>query len=115
MRLNFYGKQLNTYYFTEGTYEELKEKGVIEKEGWVPFKGKVVELNENLPTENFTAIDKREMTSIPIHAKKAAIISEHPEGTYEFERNEEGLIASLQIKNPDEFWKISKYLVVEVK
>jgi len=108
-------KQLNTYYFTEGTYQELKEKGVIEKEGWSLFRGKIIEVNENLAKEHFTEIDKRATTTIPINARKAVVISEHPEGTYEFEKNEEGLIASLEITNPDEFWKISRYLVVEVK
>jgi hypothetical protein len=108
-------KALNASYFTGGTYQELKEKGIIEREGWTPWGGKKVELNENLSKDNFTEIDKRETTTIPIHAKKAVVVSEHPEGTYEFEKNAEGLIASLEIKNPDEFWKISKYLVVEVK
>ena len=113
--IQFMDLALNTSYFTEGTYQELKEKGVIEKEGWTPWGGKKIEVNENLSKDNFTEIDKRETTSIPIKAKKAIIISEHPEGTYEFEKDEEGLIASLEIKNPDEFWKISRYLVVEVK
>jgi len=108
-------KALHAYYFTEGTYQELKEKGVIEKEGWTPWGGKKIELNENLTAENFTQIDKRETTTIPINAKKAVVISEHPEGTYEFEKDPDGLIASLEITNPDEFWKISRYLVVEVK
>ncbi|HXH19326.1 MAG TPA: hypothetical protein VNJ07_09615 [Chitinophagales bacterium] len=114
-RITDMDKQLNTYYFTEGTYQELKEKGVIEKEGWTPWTGKIIEVNENAGKENFTEIDKRETKSIPINARKAVIISEHPEGTYEFEKNEEGLIASLEITNPDEFWRMSRYLVVEVK
>lgn len=108
-------KQLFTTYFTEGTYQELKEKGVVANDGWTPWDGRKLELNENLSKNLFTEIDKRETTSIPVNAKKANLVSVHPDGSYEFQKNDEGLIASLEIKNPNEFWKISDYLVLEVK
>jgi len=106
---------LFTTYYTEGTYQELKEKGVIANDGWTPWDGRKLELNENLSPRAFTEIDKRETKSIPVNSKKASLVSDHPEGSYTFQKNEEGMIASLEIKNPDEFWKISDYLVLEVK
>lgn len=108
-------KELFTTYYTEGTYDELKERGVIEKDGWTPWDGRKVDVKGELSKEHFTQIDKRETTSIPVNAKKAQLVSEHPEGSYTFTKNEDGMIASLEIKNPEEFWKISDYLVVEVK
>jgi chromosome segregation ATPase len=108
-------KDLFTTYYTEGTYEELKEKGVIAKDGWTPWDGRKLELNEKLSKNDFTEIDKRETTSIPVNAKKASLVSAHPEGSYSFQKNQDGMIASLEIRNPDEFWKISDYLVLEVK
>ena len=108
-------KTLHTHYFTEGTYRELKEREVVKKSGWMPRGGKKVDLNESVTEADFTKIDTRETTTIPINSKKAVVVSEHPEGTYEFEKGQNGLIASLEITQPDEFWKISKYLVVQVK
>ena len=108
-------RELNTTYVAEGTYKELKEMGVIDNNGWTPWTGKKVVLNDNLAKDQFKAIDRRETKSIPINAKKAIVVSDHPEGSYEFQKTEEGLIASLEIKDPYEFWSISKYLVVEVK
>ena len=89
--------------------------GVVDNIGWTPWGGRKVVLNDNLSKNDFMAIDKRNTTSIPINSKKANLVSDHPEGSYEFEKSDEGLIASLEIKNPDDFWSISKYLVVEVK
>lgn len=108
-------KELYTTYYTEGTYDELKERGVIEKDGWTPWDGRKLEVKGELAKEKFTEIDKRETTSIPVNAKKANLVSEHPEGSYTFNKNEDGMIASLEIKNPEEFWKVSDFLVVEVK
>jgi hypothetical protein len=42
------------------------------------------------------------------------VISEHPVSSYSLVE-ENGQIAYLQIDNPEEFWKISKYAVIEVK
>jgi len=42
------------------------------------------------------------------------LVTEHPAGSYELVRQDEDQIASIAILNPDEFWKISKYAVVEL-
>jgi hypothetical protein len=105
-------KELNKTYMTEGTYKELRERGVIDKNG---LTRKTVMLNDNLSKEGFREIDRRQMTSIPINAKKAKLVSDHPQDSYEFQKTEDGAIASLEIKDPYEFWSISKFLVVELK
>jgi flagellar biosynthesis chaperone FliJ len=108
-------KELNKTYMTEGTYKELRERGVIDKNGWTPWTGKKIVLNDNLSKAGFTEIDRRQTTSIPINAKKAKLVSDHPQSSYEFQKTEDGAIASLEIKDPYEFWSISKFLVVELK
>lgn len=106
---------IHTSYFTKGTYKELKENGIIETSGLFPWADRNKELNEELRRDQFAKVDIREFTNVPINSTKANLITKHPEGTYEFTESEQGQIASLEITKPDEFWKLSDYLVVEVK
>jgi hypothetical protein len=59
-------------------------------------------------------LDIREIKTIPIASKTAKIITEHPDDSYELVM-EDGLISALVIENPDEFWRISKYAVIETR
>jgi len=104
----------NKAFFTYGTYKELAENGVLIKEGGFLGIGKSTSIQNNLNSDYFTELDIRETKTIPIHSKKAKLISEHPDDSYAFVE-ENGEIASLEITNPAEFWKISKYAVVSVK
>jgi chromosome segregation ATPase len=103
--------EINKAFFVYGTYKDLKEKGLLEKEGGL-IKRK--SLQEDLNDKHFTKIDINEVKTIPIHAKKAQLITEHPKNSYNYVE-ENGEIAYLEIEDPKEFWKISKYAVVEVK
>jgi hypothetical protein len=103
--------EINKAYFVYGTYKDLKEKGLIVKEGGL-FKKK--SLQENLSDKYFTQININEVKTIPVHAKKVQMITEHPKDSYKL-IEENGEIAYVEIENPQEFWKISKYAVVEVK
>lgn len=103
--------EINKAYFVYGTYKDLKEKGLLVKEGGLIKKKS---LQENLEDKYFTQININEVKTIPIHSKKAQLITEHPKDSYNYVE-ENGEIAYLEIENPKEFWKISKYAVVEVK
>lgn len=109
-----YENELNTAYYTKGSSRELKKSGVIVKEGGVLGLGATEELNDQYPERMFAKIDIRKTTSIPVNAKKARLVTTHPDGTYEM-KEVNGQIASLEIKNPDEFWKISRHMVLEVR
>lgn len=101
--------ELNSAYYAVGTAKELKEKGVLTKEGGVAGIGGVNKLNTaGLPKDYFSAIDITETLEIPIGGKKAKLSTSHPEGSYRFEGGAEKLV----ITDPDKFWSISKYLVV---
>jgi uncharacterized protein (DUF3084 family) len=107
--------QLNTGHFAAGTRKELMEKGLLTKEGgFLGFIGKTKAMEENFNDEYFTSLDIRETTTIPLHSKKAVIISEHPDSSYSLVE-QDGQIAYLEIKDPQEFWKISKYALIEVR
>jgi len=106
--------ELNTAHIAYGTYKELKEKGLLTKEGGFLWIGQNKTIQENFDDEYFTELDIRETKTIPLHSKKATIISEHPVNSYTLVE-EDGQISYLQIEDPQEFWKISKYAIIEVK
>ncbi|HKJ42395.1 MAG TPA: hypothetical protein VKA27_09890 [Sunxiuqinia sp.] len=106
--------ELNTGHVAYGTYKELKDKGLLVKDGGFLGLGRSTELQENFDPEYFTDLNIQETKTIPIHSKKAMIITDHPDSSYTLVK-QDGQIAYLQINNPNEFWKISKYAVIEVK
>ena len=105
--------ELNKGYLALGSYKELKEKGLINKEGGFLWIGRTISLNDDVVANNFTEVDITQTTSIPLNSKKVQLITEHPSNSYELVKDENELIASINIKDPDEFWRISKYAVVE--
>jgi hypothetical protein len=105
--------ELHKGYLASGTYKELKEKGLINKEGGFLWLGRTTSLRENAASKSFTEIDITQTTSIPVNSKKVELITEHPDNSYEFVKDENDLIASINIKDPNEFWRISKYAVIE--
>jgi len=103
--------ELNAAYYVVGTAKELRESGVLAKEGGVVGIGAVNKLNtENLVSGNFKRIDVVEMLEIPLMAKKAKLATTHPAGSYRFEGEAEKLV----ITDPNAFWSASKYLVIVV-
>ena len=61
---------------------------------------------------DFTKADLRNVSSIPLNVKKATLMTSHPEGSYTFVEKEGKVITELSITNPEEFWSVSKYLVI---
>ena len=107
--------EMNKAFYAVGTYKELKAKGLLTKEGGFIGLGKTETLTGALPDSAFVQIDITKMNSILVNSKSAKLISEHPAGSYEFVRDNDKRIISIEIKDHDLFWKISKYAVVEVK
>ena len=99
--------ELNRAYYAFGTSKELREQKIIEKRGKNLLKG---DFNQNY----FTSIDLRETTSLEIGAKKADILTAHPNGSYSLDKNENGLLI-LNISDPKLFWSTSPYLVIQVE
>lgn len=108
--------QMNKAYVVSGTYRDLKEKGLLEREGSILGLGGKESLKENsLKDELFTEIDITETRSIPVNSKSVKLVTDHPADSYELVRNDSQIISAIEIKDPQSFWKISKYAVVEVK
>jgi len=106
--------KLNTAHVVLGTFKELKEEGILNREGGVLGLGSNKAIQENFDPKHFTELDIRQTKTIAVNAKKAVVISEHPQSSYKMVE-ENGQIAYLQIENPEEFWRISKYAIIQVK
>jgi len=108
--LNQQDKELNKAYYCFGTSKELKDQNIITG-GGLFSKSKALE--EDFNRDYFISIDIREVKEIPLFASKAKLRSNHPDGTYEFLKDEEGNL-SLKITNEELFWSLGRYLVIQV-
>jgi chromosome segregation ATPase len=104
-------KALNAAWFVFGTSSELKEQKIVSKK--FLQKKKVLE-SDDFNKEYFTQIDIRTDKQIMLYSPEAELLTSHPVGSYEFQKNEKGQLALL-ITNPNKFWSVSRYLVIEVK
>ena len=104
-------KALNAAWFVFGTNSELKEQKIVTKK--FLQKKKVLE-NDDFNKNYFTQIDIRKDKEIKLYSKDAKLLTSHPDGTYEFVKDKKGTL-TLKILNPNSFWSISRYLVIEVK
>lgn len=98
-------QQLNTAWYVYGTTKELREQGILNN-------GDVLKGDYN--KSYFTKIDIRSTNIIPLDSKKVELLTNHPNGSYEFIKDTKGLY-TLRITDANKFWSVSKYLVVKVK
>ncbi len=103
-------KSLHTAYYVFGTLSELKEQKILS--GGFLQSTKV--LKDTFNKDYFLEIDIRDVTEIPLYAPKAKLWSNHPEGTYEFQKGATGNL-TFQITDTQRFWSLTKYLVIEVR
>lgn len=108
--------ELNKSFLAIGTYDDLKAKGVVDKEGgFLGLFGKTVALQENADEKAFMAVDRRNVQKLRIEAASLSLVSNHPQGSYQILPGESEAEKVLEITDPESFWKISKYLVISKK
>jgi len=111
--LNDANAKLTTAWYTVGTKAELLENEVITKEGGILGVGTSKELKDDFNKSYFTEVNIDAITEIPLGSKKVDLVTTHPSSSYELIG--ESPIEKLVIKNAEEFWSVSKYLVILVK
>jgi len=107
-------EKLNTAYYAFGTSKELIKNGVLTKEGGFIGIGKIQKMKADFNKNYFTKVDISVTNTIVLGAKKAKFITNHPSGSYSIEGTD-GRAEKLTINNWEEFWSISKYLVIVVE
>ena len=102
--------ELHTAWYVFGTYKELKKQQILSRGGWLSAP---TVIENTLNKDYFIQIDVRTTTEIPFYPDKAKIRTTHTKSSYTLKKDDNGLFV-LQIKNPEEFWAVSKFLVVEI-
>lgn len=99
-------KSLNAAWFVFGTKSELKAQKILQS-------GDVLK-SADFNKDYFTQIDIRTTKEIKLYSKRADLLTTHPAGSYELVKDDKGQL-TLKITNPNEFWSVSRYLVILVK
>ncbi|MBQ7710818.1 MAG: hypothetical protein IJT39_03215 [Bacteroidales bacterium] len=109
--------EANKAYFIVGTYDELKEAGIVTKSGGFIGIGRRQSTVANMPLDRFVQIDRSKVTTVAVNMRNAVVLSTHPESSYELvsDENDEKTTAYLRILNPTQFWQQTKYLVISTK
>lgn len=112
----------NTVYYVIGTKQELIDRGIITQEGgsrvlFVLWKtGRTLAPARELNPNDFTAINKREVTDIPLPEHGEYLIASRQDPSYlATPPDDKGRIAnsdSLKIAAPEQFWANSKFLII---
>lgn len=102
---------INTVWYCVATKEVLVEKGLITKGGL--FSASAIS-NQGLDRTQLIQADKRNLTSIQLNTKKANIMTQHPENSYQLVAGEDGAL-TLEISDVQAFWSMSNYLIVSIK
>lgn len=99
-------KALNMAWYVFGTKSELKDQKILKR-------GDVLKDNE-FNKDYFTQIDIRKDKVIKLYSKRAELLTTHPAGSYELEKDDKGQL-TLKITDPTTFWSVSRYLVIQVR
>jgi uncharacterized coiled-coil protein SlyX len=113
---------LATGYYVIGTRAELKKKGILTEQGggrvlFILWRtGKTLQPARNLDPRDFTAIDTRQVTQIPLPRASAEYrVASLQDLSYIAEERDHGKysgVPSLTITSPVDFWRTSKFLII---
>ncbi|HEV8382769.1 MAG TPA: hypothetical protein VGQ29_14365 [Gemmatimonadales bacterium] len=113
---------LATGYYVIGTRAELKKKGILTEQGggrvlFILWRtGKTLQPARNLDPRDFTAIDTRQVTQIPLPRASAEYrVASLQDLSYIAEERNHGKysgVPSLTITSPVDFWRTSKFLII---
>jgi hypothetical protein len=104
---------LNTAFYKIGSRKELLTAGIIQKSGGILGAGRTYKLSPKMVTTDFTSINIKNVAEIEMgDTDKRNVLSTHPSESYYFVKTDGQVL--LKIVDPQKFWSVSKYLVVEI-
>ncbi|WKK74089.2 hypothetical protein QYS49_20030 [Marivirga salinae] len=102
---------LDRAFYYSGTSKDLKDKGIVEKEGGFIGIGRVKVLKANASESLFDKISKEKTDSLVFDSKSLKMITDHPADSYTLKESPEKMV--LVITDKKSFWKNANYLVVQ--
>jgi len=103
-------QELNRAWYVYGKKSELKDQNILTGGGL--FRSKEV-MKGDFNKDIFNTVDIRNFTLLELPAKKAKILTTHPDDSYTLGKDANGMMV-LSISNNQSFWSLSRYLVVEL-
>ncbi len=101
---------LNTVYYIAATAEKLAANHMISQGGLFSSDQVTGDIDMSL----MNVADKRDLKVLPLNTRKAKILTNHPESSYQLTKDDDKNL-SLVIVDPDAFWSISNYLIISIK
>lgn len=108
--INDQDQDLHRAYYVVGTKDELKDNGILTRDGVLSG----FSLDPNFDKTYFTEIDYRNLNEIPLNNNKIEILTQHPSSSYILE-GDNNKTSKMLITNKDDFWEVSKFLVILIK
>ena len=99
---------LNTAYIKIATKKDLKEAGLLTGGFLKKTKVDFTKIDKSL----FRAVDIREVEKIDIPAEKAKVMTPQPENSYRIDKIGKNNV--LSIVNPEKFWGVSNFVIIEI-
>ena len=101
---------LNTVYYIAATVEKLAANHMINQGGLFSSD----QVTGDIDMSMMTMADKRNLKVLPLNSRKAKILTNHPESSYQLTKDDDKNL-SLVIVDPNAFWSISNYLIISIK
>lgn len=101
---------LHRTYYAIGTKDELKNHNILSRDGVLSG----FSLDPNFDKTYFTEIDYRNLSEIPLNNSKIEILTQHPSSSYTIV-GDNNAVNKIKITNKDDFWSVSKFLVIMIK
>ena len=105
---------LNRAYYVVGTYKDLRDRNILQKEGGFLGINRVTTLTGNPDKELFHEVDIRDVTKIPVFTKHWEIVTGQDPASYELSLDAEQL-EWINITDPEKFWRKTNYLVIVIR
>jgi hypothetical protein len=105
--------EMNTVYYVIGTIKELKNNGIVNKEGGFIGIGRTAKVNPKIDNAKYTQADLTNLKSISLNGKFKKFITTHPDNSYTITSDDKSDYVT--ITNRLSFWAAGKYMVVALK
>ena len=107
--------RLNTVYYVSGTIKELKDNGIVNKQGGFIGIGRTAKVNPQINNSSYIQADLTTLKGVSLNGKFKKFITTHPDNSYTITSTGDDKTDYVSITNPSAFWGESKYMVVALK
>src|ERR1700678_1140303 len=104
--------EMHTVYYVSGTMKQLKDSGVVDKQGGFIGIGRTAKVNPEIDNSKYTRADLTTLKGISLNGKFKKFITTHPDNSYTITSSGDNKSDFVSITNASAFWGESKYLVV---